>query len=481
MQSFNPIILSLCLLLTPLFLSAQATEEPVTIGFKTSIKSEVLGEERPILIRLPKDYEESDQRYPVIYVMDGAGHFHHTTGTVNFLSRNNLIPASIVVAIPNTDDRTRDLTPPEVSDTPRFPTAGGADNTLQFMADELMPFINSKYRTTDYKVLIGHSFGGLFAIHAMLHHPGLFNAHLAISPSLWWNDQDKVTELEEYLENKPDNATKLYMTLGNEDGMMKGGVWKFAAVLGENDPTNINWKFIPMEQETHGTVPHRSTYNGLESLFEDWRIADVYDLFQSGGLAAIDQHYEYIQKTYGTKDLAPPKGLLNNLGFQLLRRAQAKDALSVFEQMTVRFPKSSDGFQGLGAAYHALDDKEAAIKNYKKALDLNPGSEMALNELEKLGVKDQSKEIKLADNVLKSYVGKYQLPQGMILEITKKEDYIYGQPSGQDKRKMIPKAKDAFYLNGMDIQVKFQRDEQENITGVHVTINSEVTMEGTKL
>ncbi|MEM6380599.1 MAG: alpha/beta hydrolase-fold protein, partial [Bacteroidota bacterium] len=450
MKNLKIILVGISLLLFTLSASAQASEEPVAIGFKISIESKVLSESRPILIRLPIDYEESEQSYPVIYVMDGYGHFHHTTGTVNFLSRNNLMPKSIVVAIPNTTDRTRDLTPPEVSDEPQFSTAGGADNTLKFIETELMPYINKTYRTTDYKVLIGHSFGGLFAIHAMLHHEGLFNAHLAISPSLWWNDQDKVSELEDFLAAEPKQRAKLYMTLGNEGGAMKGGVWKFAAVLGENNPSMIDWEFVPMEKETHGTVPHRSTYKGLEAIFADWRIEDAYELYKEGGLAAIEKHYEYVREVYGSEEMQAPKSLLNVLGLQLLGRGQPKEAVTVFEYMTKRFPKASEVYQGLGAAHHALDDNDAAIEHYKKALDLNPGNEVALKELEKLGVKDQSREVKLTDELLASYVGKYQIQEGMTLEVTKEGDYIYGQPTGQDRRKLIPKDKDAFYLNGLN-------------------------------
>ncbi|TFH66787.1 MAG: alpha/beta hydrolase [Gemmatimonadales bacterium] len=112
----------------------------------------------------------------------------------------------IVVAIPNTGDRTRDLTP--ASETEHagtgFPTAGGADRFLGFLADELIPHIDSTYRTETFRVLVGHSIGGLFATHALLTRPDLFRGYVAISPILWWNrkslvDEPRVHSFPEYL------------------------------------------------------------------------------------------------------------------------------------------------------------------------------------------------------------------------------------------------------------------------------------------
>ncbi len=93
----------------------------------------------------------------------------------------------IIVGIPNTD-RTRDLSPSKPSNAgatgaPQFPTAGGADNFLKFIETELMPEIEKRYRVTPYKMLAGHSLGGLFAVHAMVTKPDLFNSYIAVSPA----------------------------------------------------------------------------------------------------------------------------------------------------------------------------------------------------------------------------------------------------------------------------------------------------------
>ena len=136
---------------------AQNAIGSVVIGERLELQSQLLNETRTVLIGKPATYGNGEDRYPVLYLLDDDGHFHHTTGIVNFLSRNQRIPEVLVVAIPNTD-RTRDLTPPSQvkEDIDRAPTHGGADTFLRFISDELMPWVEQNYRTRPYRILVGH-------------------------------------------------------------------------------------------------------------------------------------------------------------------------------------------------------------------------------------------------------------------------------------------------------------------------------------
>ena len=101
------------------------------------------------------------------------------------------MPATIVVALQNTE-RGRDMTPPAETDdemTSMIGDSGGADDFIAFFRDELIPYVDSNYRTTGYDILVGHSLGGLVAIHALVHHPDVFEAYVPISPRLWWDGQ----------------------------------------------------------------------------------------------------------------------------------------------------------------------------------------------------------------------------------------------------------------------------------------------------
>lgn len=70
-----------------------------------------------------------------------------------------------------------------------FPTSGQADRFLDFLEKELIPHIDRNYRTYPHRIIAGWSFGGLLATHALIHRPEIFDAYLAISPSLWWDEE----------------------------------------------------------------------------------------------------------------------------------------------------------------------------------------------------------------------------------------------------------------------------------------------------
>jgi len=165
---------------------AQQSGDKIYLGELHILHSTILNEDRPFLIYLPDGYARSEEHFPVLYLLDGVDHFHHVTGLVQFMAARQLMPEVIVVALANTD-RNRDFLPtPDPSG--RIPSAGGADNFLKFLRDELLPFIDQNFRTYSYRILVGHSYGGLLTIYALLNQPDLFQAHLAISPTLDWDN-----------------------------------------------------------------------------------------------------------------------------------------------------------------------------------------------------------------------------------------------------------------------------------------------------
>ena len=138
----------LCGLVFLLTISSVALAQPSGTVTRLVLKSEVLGEERTVLVRTPVGYERNKLSYPVLYMTDGDAHMTHTASTIEFLTRNGRIPESIVVGVTNTD-RTRDLTPVKSTDK-RFPSGGGADNFLKFFETELIPHIEKEYRVQPY-------------------------------------------------------------------------------------------------------------------------------------------------------------------------------------------------------------------------------------------------------------------------------------------------------------------------------------------
>ena len=319
--------------------SASNANDPIAIGHKRFLRSKILGEKRELWISTPRGYDKSKQSYPVLYLLDGPAHFTHTVGTTGFLARNGRMPEVIVVGINNTD-RTRDLTPTRDASI-KFPgmrNAGGADRFLNFVSDELAPYLAKNYRTNDYRILVGHSFGGLFALHALTTKPGFFQAMVAISPSLQWNKQALLARAKALLADETKRkslAGDVYITVGNERGGLLGGVHKFSGLLTEKAPKSLRWKFAHMPSETHGSVPHRSTYDGLEFVFKKWTLEDAKQTFAAGGWPAIEAYYAGWSKKFGSK-VNVPQGTVRDVMMGLIEAKRLQDALALGNKLAVR-------------------------------------------------------------------------------------------------------------------------------------------------
>jgi len=444
----------------------QEVGTPIVIGQKYMVTSTILNEERPINIYLPDDYSE-EKSYPVMYLLDGDGNFHHTTACVRFLSKNKQIPQMIVVGIPNTDDRTRDLTPPSKSGESRYGKGGGSENMLDFIDKELIPYIERRYRTSPYKMLVGHSFGGLFAINTLLHRPGLFDSYIAISPSLWWDEQRLVIEQSDtFFETQKELVGHLYMTMGNEGGSMLGGAWKLAARLKEKGPKNFLWTFDLMEEETHGSIPHRSTYKGLEFIFKDWNLQAQQTILAAGGIQAINNYEKNVSLRYGTEIQWEEKSLIR-LARQTSERASKSQAIHVLEKCVHLFPDSDNAWYQYGKMQMEDGRHQDAIGSLRKAIKINPDNLQALGNLHQLGVdiSDLLPTPQSPKEALDTYVGKYQLDQDLTIAISLEGNQLIAQGLELENETLFPLVNNSFFVTSKNAIITFvaQADQQMRI------------------
>jgi hypothetical protein len=339
---------------------------PVVIGTEHKLQSKLMGEERPYLVGVPEGYYDARStttRYPVLYLLDGDAHFHHVTGIVRFLAEQSRMPKVIVVGVSNTQ-RTRDLTPPAQGDNVP-PGAGGADRFLRFLDEELAPTIEARYRTHPYRVLVGHSFGGLFAVHVLMNQPQRFNAYLAISPSLWWNGGQLVKGAVKTLERLPAKERWLYMTMGNEGNDMLGPIQELARTLEKAKPARLAWRYSFLENEHHGSTPHRSVYDGLEAIFSGWDVPQA--IAQSGDAAALEAHYAAMTERFGF-EVRPPEATLNFIGYQLLRGGKTAAAVAILRKNVALYGEtSSNVHDSLGEALEAAGQRQDAAASYLRA------------------------------------------------------------------------------------------------------------------
>jgi len=252
------------------------TEKPFVLGKIITMHSSELNEDRILNIYLPDDYDPGDTaRYPVIYLLDGGADedFIHIVGLVQFNSFKwvNRLPKTIVVGIANVDRR-RDFTYPTTlpEDKAAYPASGHSDTFIAFLGNELIPFIDKKYKTTAAKTIIGESLGGVLATEIVLKQPSLFTQYIIVSPSLWW-DNGSLLRLKPAIPAAP---IKVYVGVGKE------GVWPakvphimevdarlLADKLKESENSHVQVFFDYLPQENHATVSHQAVFNAFRLLY----------------------------------------------------------------------------------------------------------------------------------------------------------------------------------------------------------------------
>lgn len=239
-------------------------------------------EVRHINVYKPPGYETCKGPYPVLYMPDGGVQedFPHVVEAVDSAIREGEIQPLIVVGIENTQRR-RDMTGPTqvASDKDIAPQVGGSAAFRDFIAKELVPAIEKRYRVNAHRGIIGESLAGLFSVESFLRQPDLFDTVIAISPSLWWNDARLLGEAPALLRGK--GATRrIYLTSADED-QIPADTAKLAAILKKQASSGLNWTYVPRPKEHHDTIYLASQADALR-----WAYGPA---GHSGGTCPVDE------------------------------------------------------------------------------------------------------------------------------------------------------------------------------------------------
>ena len=338
---------------------------PLVLGERLQLPSRVMGEERTLLVSIPESYARTARRYPVLYLTDAGAQFEHTCATAAFLARNGFMPEVIVVGVTNTD-RTRDLSP---SRDPRFPTSGGADRFLDFFEKELVPFVESAYRTVPFRIFAGHSAGGNFALHAMRVKPELFQAVIAVSPWLVWDERKELALLTPFLSGDGVKTRALFFTSGDEGAEMRDVLAQLSSALRRSGSKGLRWGSANYPEENHGSVVLRSHYAALRMIFDGWALpVDPATERIMGTLGEIKKRYADLSERLGWA-IKPPEVAVNRLGYQALAQ-NISLAISFFRYNAETYPESANVHDSLGEALEKSGALEDALQSYRKAEDL---------------------------------------------------------------------------------------------------------------
>lgn len=232
------------------------------------IYSELIADSFHVFVSIPDDYYSNEKKYPVLYVLDGDVAFGMASSIARYLQIGDNIPELIIVGIgyggldkAEGEKRRRDYRP-----TP----TGGAENFLNFLNEQLIPYIDSKYRTIpDDRIVNGYSIGGLFALYTLFSKPETFNRYIIGSPSLTWDNYS----IYNYEENSPDKIGEMklsvFISVGSEESDEKyfNPIDKMVTQIQERNYSGVKLEAKVFDGSTHLMGPPESLTHGLISIF----------------------------------------------------------------------------------------------------------------------------------------------------------------------------------------------------------------------
>jgi predicted alpha/beta superfamily hydrolase len=369
----------------------------VSFGQPDSIYSGVLKENRPLWIYTPSADTSYFVKpaYPVVYVLDGDFHFSTLQSMIFQLSAingNTALPRMIIVGIPNTGrNRMRDLTP--TRDT-LYPDSGGGEAFTEFIGKELIPYIDKKYATAPYRILIGHSLGGLMVVNTLLYHPELFNGYIAIDPSISWNKGQVLVEagrqLQQSLKNKnfylavahtmkPGLDTVQLRKDNSQGSVHTSAIFTLTDFLKKFPGNQLRWSYKYYEDDDHNSIPLVGEYDGLRFLFPHHRFPTY--LYTDNNCPAdslktlIITHFNTLSKDLGYR-VRPYEPTFNEFGYRNLQQKNFDKSKMFFQLNIDYFPESFNTYDSMGDYY--LEKKDTANANilWKKALSIRFSKEI---------------------------------------------------------------------------------------------------------
>lgn len=405
------------IIFSQLFVKAQINQNQQflqKVGVIDSLYSQTLKESRNIYIQLPASYNpEKNEKYPVVFVLDGEIFLPTVSDLLNYYS-GGFMPEMVLVGISNDKNRTRDLTTSTITTKYGMPfndENGKADNFSKFIEKELIPFIENKYPVTNFRTLIGHSYGGLFTIHTLINHPHLFANYLAIDPSLDWDNQKLLKEAQEILTTQEYKNKSLFISLSGQLHMQNSKVTidnvmqdtteftlfarsniAFSNLVRKNSKNGLtfDWKFYP--RDIHGTVPFPSIMDGLISLFEWFQMenTDKINSFETSKeeLLSIIKYREKKLKTHlGYSEPPYPEELLTMSGYMNMDMQQLEKTKMYFDLAIEYYPQSANAYDSMADYYEAQNNYTNAIKYVTKAFELS-GDDYHKKRMEELKEKN---------------------------------------------------------------------------------------------
>ncbi|MFO7526394.1 MAG: alpha/beta hydrolase-fold protein [Ignavibacteriaceae bacterium] len=280
-------ILSLIIALSVLFCSkinaqysgTDLQSYDVTLNYSKTVilYSDVIKDSFYIYIKLPKDnYGNSEESYPAIFLLDGDIAFPMAWSVVRYLQYAEHVPDVLIIGIgygglmksnvPN--KRSRDYS---ISTISGIAESNGGELFLQFLKNELIPFISSNFRMDKSNMtLSGHSLGGLFVLYTLFKEPELFSNYISSSPYTYYDLETLLALEEKKLNNFKSMRRRFFISNGANEDEAKyiKPIIQIVNRLKQSESDNFQMNYKVFDGGSHFTTPSEALSYGLKFCFE---------------------------------------------------------------------------------------------------------------------------------------------------------------------------------------------------------------------
>jgi len=233
-----------------------------------TLQSTANGASYDIKVGLPDNYNAAGEKYATIYVLDGKEIFESVANKCKEISDNQAVKNVLVVSIGYGKDRSLDYTPTKVSDV-----TGGAPQFMNFIETQLIPKIEQDYNADTSRagrVILGHSYGGLFGGCAYAVNNHVFGNYILLSPSFWFDNLVALQLEKNYRDINKDKKQLVFMGIGEAEnsGRMQAPFEAFYQTL------QTNYTDIKLAKNSEKDLDHMGSRNpniekGLHFYFQN--------------------------------------------------------------------------------------------------------------------------------------------------------------------------------------------------------------------
>lgn len=240
-----------------------------------------------IYVSFPLGYDSNEgTRYPVLYMTDASGFFALVTQTYRLMQLGQEVIPIILVGVdtPSSSvaeslaNREFHLTPTRSVEEEKVTTemfgvevrTGGGDAFRAVLKNEIIPWVDGRFPTSNVRGFLGYSLGGLFATHVLFVEPDLFSLYLIGSPSLWWDDSLMFELEKDYAKNHEDLSARVFFSAGTEEyeanALMLPNMLKMAEILKSRNYPSLELTYHIFQGETHLSGAPATISRGLRFL-----------------------------------------------------------------------------------------------------------------------------------------------------------------------------------------------------------------------